>query len=84
MLTAPVPQFPALAARNHVSGAVQLDAIVDKQGHVKEVTGVHGNPLLTTAARQAVRAWRYQPALVDGEPVEAKVQITLRFGETNR
>ncbi len=82
LLTAPVPRFPMLAAHNHVSGIVGLDAVIDKQGHVKQVTAVRGNPLLTPAARQAVLQWQYHPATVDGEPVEAKVEITMRFNGT--
>jgi TonB family protein len=79
LISAPVPRFPMLAAYNHVSGAVAVDAVVDKQGRIKEVTAIRGNPLLTETARNAVVQWRYQPATIDGEPVEAKVAITVRF-----
>jgi protein TonB len=68
-----------LAAHNRVSGSVGIDAVVDKQGHVKQVSAVRGNPLLTEAAKQAVLKWRYEPATIDGEPVESQVTITVRF-----
>jgi protein TonB len=79
LISAPAPRFPMLAAHNRVSGSVGIDAVVDKQGHVKQVSAVRGNPLLTEAAKQAVLKWRYEPATIDGEPVESQVTITVRF-----
>ncbi len=68
-----------LAAHNRVSGAVAVEAVLDKRGFVKAITTVRGNPLLTEAAKNAVMKWRYEPATIDGEPVESQIAITVRF-----
>jgi protein TonB len=40
---------------------------------------VSGNPLLVTAAFDAVRQWKYQPTLLNGEPVPVEMQVTVHF-----
>ena len=40
---------------------------------------ISGHPLLTQAAMDAVRQWRYKPYYVNGEPVEADTQINVNF-----
>ena len=84
LISAPAPQFPMLAAHNRVSGSVGVDAILDTHGLIKVITAVRGNPLLTEAARQAVIKWRYEPATIDGEPVESQVSITVRFQDAEK
>jgi protein TonB len=76
--------FPIIASRAHVSGTVDIEAMVDRQGRVSTATVVRGNPLLTEAARRAVLAWRYEPASVDGEPAEAKVLVKVNFQDVRK
>jgi protein TonB len=38
-----------------------------------------GHPLLVQAALDAVRQWRYQPTLLNGEPVEVDTTIDVVF-----
>jgi protein TonB len=40
---------------------------------------LNGHPLLARAALDAVQSWRYQPTLLNGEPVEVLTEITVRF-----
>jgi protein TonB len=40
---------------------------------------VKGEPLLTKAASDAVKQWKYKPYLLNGEPVEIQTQITVNF-----
>ena len=40
---------------------------------------VSGHPLLVQAALDAVRQWRYQPTLLNGEPVEVDTEIDVIF-----
>jgi protein TonB len=37
------------------------------------------DPQLTEAAMKAVREWRYQPSLLNGEPIETATTITVNF-----
>ena len=73
------PEYPALARAAHVSGTVQLRAIIARDGTVRELQVMSGNPLLVQAARVAVLKWRYRPTLLNGEPVEVETYITANF-----
>jgi len=56
-----------------------LHAIISKDGTIKELEVVSGHPLLQQAALDAVRQWRYQPTLLNGEPVEVDTTIDVIF-----
>jgi protein TonB len=40
---------------------------------------VSGHPLLVQSALDAVRQWRYQPTLLNGEPVEVDTTVDVVF-----
>jgi len=46
---------------------------------VRDLKVLSGNPMLAEAARDAVRRWRYQPAKLDGEPIEVRTDIDVDF-----
>ena len=73
------PKYPAFAIAAHISGTVHLRAIIGKDGTVRELEVVDGNPLLAQAARVAVQNWRYQPTRLNGEPVEVETYVTVNF-----
>jgi TonB family protein len=73
------PIYPDLARRNGIEGDVILKFTVTKAGAVKDVKVVEGDQTLAPAAVQAVRQWRYRPFLLDGQPVEAESQATIKF-----
>jgi len=74
-----LPAYPPLAKSAHVSGAVRLMAIIGKDGAIQNLQVTAGHPLLTGAAMDAVKQWRYQPTLLNGEPVEVITQIDVNF-----
>jgi protein TonB len=73
------PLYPQIAKTAHVQGTVLLHAIIAKDGSVQELQYVSGPPLLMKAAMDAVREWRYQPTLLNGEPVEVETTISVIF-----
>ncbi len=73
------PAYPMQARQAHVEGTVVLDAVIAKDGSVRSVKVVSGNPMLTQAAVDAVKRWRYKPSYLNGEAVEAKTQIKIKF-----
>lgn len=73
------PVYPQIAKTAHVQGTILLHAIIAKDGSVQELTYVSGPPLLMKAAQDAVREWRYQPTLLNGEPVEVETTISVIF-----
>ena len=73
------PQYPAIAKAAHISGVVHLLAVIGKDGTVRELEVVDGNPLLARAALVAVQAWLYRPTRLNGEPVEVETYVTVNF-----
>jgi TonB family protein len=73
------PEYPAEARAKHVQGEVVLDVQVLGEGKVGNIEIVRGDPLLTDAAIQAVRQWRYRPYFMDGQPVDTPTRITIKF-----
>ena len=73
------PIYPQIAKTAHVSGTVLLHAIIAKDGTIQELQYVSGPPLLMRAAMDAVHEWRYQPTMLNGEPVEVDTTIQVVF-----
>ena len=75
----PKPEYPKLATMTRTEGAVEFEAVIGKDGTIEELKVLRGHPLLVKAALEAVRRWRYQPTLLNGEPVEVVTEITVNF-----
>ena len=73
------PVYPPLARQTRISGTVRLHAIIGKDGAITSLEVMSGHPLLQQAALDAVRQWRYQPTLLNGEPVDADTTIDVIF-----
>ncbi len=73
------PVYPPLARQTRINGTVKLHAIIGKDGTVQQLQVVSGHPLLVQAALDAVKQWRYQPTLLNGEPVEVDTEIDVIF-----
>jgi TonB family protein len=75
------PVYPANLKQQGIAGTVMLRAIISKTGEplnpVVINTTVH--PGLAQAALDAVRQWRYQPTLLNGQPVEIVTNIDVTF-----
>lgn len=79
LLEAPTPVYPAAAKRAGVKGVVELEAVIDTTGHLKNIRVVSGNPLLTEAAVNAAKLQRYSPYLLNSEPQEVPTKIRFVF-----
>lgn len=75
----PNPVYPAIARAAHVQGTVVLHAIIGKDGTIQQLQLVTGPPLLVNSAMDAVRQWRYQPTLLNGEAVDVDTTISVVF-----
>jgi len=56
-----------------------LGSEVKVLGTVQELKYVSGPPLLVQSAMDAVRQWRYQPTLLNGQPVKVDTVITVIY-----
>jgi protein TonB len=74
-----LPVYPAIAKTAHVAGTVRLHAVIAKDGSIQELQYVSGPALLMRAAMDAVHEWKYQPTMLNGEPVEVDTTIDVVF-----
>ncbi len=77
----PPPVFPNEARKARLSGTALLAVVTDAEGRPLSVTlrRTSGHAILDTAAVRAVRQWRFVPAQCDGKPVNARLEIPVRF-----
>jgi protein TonB len=79
MISSVPPAYPSLAKTQHVGGDVRIDALIDANGRVTTMKVVSGPSLLHQAAMDALRQWKYQPAMLDGKPVPMHLTVTIVF-----
>jgi TonB family protein len=79
-LISPVkPEYPLPAKEAGIQGVVVLEAEISKEGAVENLKVITGHPLLTPAAIEAVKQWRYKPVILNNEPVPVVTTITVNF-----
>jgi protein TonB len=79
LINHPSPQYPAIARQARISGQVVLAATISKNGSIENLHVISGHPMLTQAALDAVRQWRYKPYMLNGEPTEVETTVTVNF-----
>src|SRR2546427_7052558 len=79
------PVYPADAAAQHISGTVRVYYVIGGDGavynaHALSGEGLSEDPSLRKAAEDAVLQWRYQPATMDGKPIQTNaVTVDITF-----
>lgn len=81
VITKVQPIYPESAKAAGAQGSVLLHAVVSKDGRPLslQVMNSQVNPDLARAAVEAVSQWRYQPTLLNGDPVEVDTTIQVKF-----
>jgi protein TonB len=73
------PDYPMLARQMKVQGSVVLQALVGRDGMIQDLQVLSGPPILSTAAREAVRQWHFKPHYLGNQTVETETRITVNF-----
>ena len=73
------PNYPLLAKQMKVQGAVVLEALIGRDGNIQDLHILSGPTILSAAAREAVKQWRFKPYLQSGQAVETEARITVNF-----
>jgi TonB family protein len=77
---ADVPPIYSQEAQNaKAEGVIVLEARIDEKGNVSDTRLLRSIPMLDEAAIAAVRKWRYEPTLVNGNPVPVLLTVTVNF-----
>jgi TonB family protein len=79
ILTKVQPHYPDDAKQARIQGQVVLQAVIDKNGDVEQLTLLSGHPMLAPAALEAVKQWKYKPYLLNGQPVKVETQVVVNF-----
>jgi TonB family protein len=83
LIYGPKPVYPPGAYARQAQDSVQLDTVIGKDGTVQSVlvnpTQGGTNLELIQAAIDAVKQWRYRPALLNGVPLEVPMTVTVNF-----
>jgi TonB family protein len=74
------PEYPEQARRDGLEGTVFLQAVIGTEGQLLGIRRIGGPPpALAEAAEAALRQWRYEPALLNGMPVEVVTTVEIDF-----
>ncbi len=79
LLTRVEPAYPAEAKARRIQGRVALEVVVAANGEVIKTEVKESVPLLDEAAVAAVSRWRYIPTILNGQPVEVIVPVSVNF-----
>ena len=81
IVSSPPPTYPRAAMRRRESGDVLLRVHVGMDGvpYAVDLVRGSGSRYLDRAASDAVRKWRFRPAMRAGQPVSGQVQVPISF-----
>ncbi|MFY9690680.1 MAG: energy transducer TonB [Candidatus Acidiferrales bacterium] len=73
------PDYPTQALELGLQGTVILHALIGTDGSVQSLYLNEGQCILSEAAIEAVKQWRYSPTLINGNPVRVDTTIKVVF-----
>jgi protein TonB len=73
------PRYPDSAREAGVDGTVIVQALVGKDGRVKDTLVIKSIPTLDAAATAAVRQWVFKPARARSRPVAVWAAVPMKF-----
>ena len=74
------PTYPPIARAAKMQGIVFIEATIDKEGNVKNAKVLRSaQAILDQAALEAVSQWKYSPTLLNGQPVDVIMTVTVNF-----
>jgi TonB family protein len=73
------PVYPPLARQARIQGTVVLSIVINKDGEVRDLQLVSGHPMLSPAAIEAVKQWRFRPYISEDKPVEVETVVRVGF-----
>jgi protein TonB len=78
-ISLPQPPYPIMAKQIHLQGAVNVQILVSEDGKVLSAQVVSGNPMLSSAAKDAAMRARFTPTILNGQAVKVQGVITYNF-----
>ncbi len=79
-IATPDPVYTEEAREAKTQGTCVLWLVVDAEGHPRDIRVIHGLGFgLDAKAMEAVKQWRFEPALKDGKPVNVQISVEVGF-----
>jgi periplasmic protein TonB len=75
----PQPVYPSAARTIRATGVVKVEVTIDENGDVTDIQKASGHAMLQSAAKEAVRKWKFKPFMRDGQPVKATGFVNFNF-----
>jgi TonB family protein len=73
------PIYPQEAKLAHLQGDVYIAAVIGEDGKVEDLRPVRGAPVLIQSVLDAVKQWRYSPAMCGTKPVAVQTELLVQF-----
>lgn len=73
------PVYPPIARIRRLSGSVIVQVTVGKDGKVRNPQFISGQPVFRDAAFDAVKQWKFKPAMLNGQPIDQTTQVKMDF-----
>lgn len=73
------PVYPPPARMARLEATLRFQVVVDRTGDVIEVTPLKSHPMFEQAAVEALRQWKYRPAMQGGRAVKVYLLVTVEF-----
>ena len=74
------PIYPEYLKASKVSGVVTMNAVIGTDGMVRVIDNLKGpDPGLENAAADAVRQWQFSPTLLNCQPIDVAMTVTVNF-----
>lgn len=75
----PKPNYPAAAGANRVGGLVEVNVLISETGEVVTAFSLRGHPLLRESAVEAACQAKFDPFILQGNPVKVQGSLTYNF-----
>jgi TonB family protein len=73
------PVYPAEARKENLHGVLAVDIVVDRDGSVISMRALNGPEVLSRAAMDALRWWKFEPYRLNGEPAVVETTVAVEF-----
>jgi TonB family protein len=75
------PSYPVIAKQMRVTGKVEVEVTIDVHGNVSDIKMLSGNALFSQSVIDALKRWRFTPAVQDGAPATAVAVLSFTFNQ---
>jgi len=73
------PVYPDEARKQNLQGVIALDIVVSRTGSVLSMRALNGPDVLSRAAMDALRWWKFAPYRLNGEPATVETTVAVEF-----